>query len=141
MCLSMTRHGDMASLPRICRKLPRVLRSVPQPDQSDPEGDFPLRMLHKNPDFHIDREGETSGSGEGEPGGQAKASPGIRESAGGGIPGFHKSCQAEEDRFCWHFRGDLSNFVESCRKAHKKRNTIELLYAISIIFRCEFIRI
>ena len=47
MCLSMTRHGDMASLPRICRKLPRVLRSVPQPDQSDPEGDFPLRRLHK----------------------------------------------------------------------------------------------
>ena len=47
MCLSMTRHEDMASLPRICRKLPRALRSVPQPDQSDPEGDFPLRMLHK----------------------------------------------------------------------------------------------
>lgn len=141
MCLSMTRHGDMASLLRICRKLPRVLRSVPQPDQSDPEGDFPLRMLHKNPDFHIDREGETSGSGGGEPGGQAKASPGIRESAGGGIPGFHKSCQAEEGRFCRHFRGDLSNFVESCRKAHKKRDSIEFIYATSIIFRCEFIRI
>ena len=29
------------------QELPRVLRSVPQPDQSDPEGDFPLRMLHK----------------------------------------------------------------------------------------------
>ena len=141
MCLSMTRHGDMASLPRICRKLPRALRSVPQPDQSDPEGDFPLRMLHKNPDFHIDREGETSGSVEGEPGGRNKAPPRIRESAGGGIPGFHKSCQAEEDRFCQLFRGDLSNFVKSCRKAHKKRNIIELLYAISIIFRCEFIRI
>ena len=120
MCLSMTRHGDMASLPRICRKLPRVLRSVPQPDQSDPEGDFPLRMLHKNPDFHIDREGEAPGSGEGEPGGQAKASPGIRESADGGIPGFHKSCQAEEGRFCQLFRGDLSNFVEIIQVRQKE---------------------